>query len=271
MTKNGIQPLPGKGSRHLLQVCCAVLLLAGCSRYVDVEPSAEQVQTRQDVMSFLESTNEEDLLAAFNALADRAFTQHIRTSRLDANGRELASENQTIEQHADLSVQSSERDVQGDFSLGGIPGLFASDRSGDVASFQSYTIPEDRGYNNPRHENKYRYQFLDGGELDGRAVRMVDIRVLEAAVEEVSVQRAIITTDVEAGRVVRLFLETAQNGLLFTERTSIELRGAWTSAGGVVPQGFRASTTMKSTLSEPVTLILESSFEFPGSATATDQ
>ena len=157
----------------------AVLLIvgSGCSQYVDIEPTAQDRENREAVLAYLESVNESDLLDAFESLRERPFTRVVETIQFDEDGNELARDErmlvQTVSEDGPTSfIASSSADESFEFGSGsGVFGQAAN--SSEVQPFSPYAIPEDRGYNNPRHENKYVYRFGPDERRDGRTLKTI--------------------------------------------------------------------------------------------------
>ena len=244
-----------------------LLLIGGCSQYVDVEPSSEDRENRVAVLSYLESVNESDLLDAFQSLRERSFTRVVETVQFDEDGIELARDERVLVQTASDNgpvsfVASSNADVA--FDLGSGSEFFGgAANDSESKPFTPYALPEDRGYNNPRHENKYVYRFGPDETRDGRRFRTVQISVLEAAEEEVFVQKVILVIDSVSARVVSLLMQIKINSLLYGESTILQLDGAWTTESQIEPRGFSLTSEITSALKRPVSIRINSAFSFP--------
>ncbi len=251
----------------ILAVVIAIFALNGCSQYVDVEPSDADRENREIVLQYLESVNEADFLEAFEALSTRPFTRRVVTLQLDESGTELARDERIVEQtlsDTGLSVDILSESEAESFDFGLFSGIFAGAAGGPESNlFKPVHFPEDRGYNNPRHENKYLYRFGSDEIINGRSTRTVHITVLDNARDEVFVQGMYVEIDVESAHVLSLLMDVRVKNLLYSEESSIELRGIWTEDEQFQPAGFTLTTQMKSALSDPVFLQIDTQFSFP--------
>jgi hypothetical protein len=219
------------------------------------------------VLTFLASVNEKDLIDAFVSLEGRSFARAMEMTQYAEDGPQIARDRRTIIQTVamdGITVGSEDVQVEGEFSFGRMSDLFGRAAAENGPSpFKAYLIPEDRGYNNPRHENKYLYRFAPDSVVNGRSVRNVEIRVRETARDEVFVQRMLLSIDEIASTVVSITMDTRIKSLLFREKTSFHLSGRWTEGARLEPQGFTLSSDLKSVLSNPVRIRMTSEFSYP--------
>jgi hypothetical protein len=245
----------------------AALVHSGCSQYVDIEPSAADREQREAVLSYLASVNETDLLSAFSELNNRQFSQTIVTQQLDDSGQELARDERVIVQSETGGVYEAHvlaESADDTFDFGSVSGFFGrAAGESEPSLFEPYDLPEDRGYNNPRHQNKYVYRFGRSSELNGRSTRTIQISVMDRAREEVFVQGVEIVVDDEAARVISISMDIRVESLLFSERSSILLSGDLVPDGSIVPLGYTLKTRMNAVLSNPVVVQIRSDFSFP--------
>ena len=209
-------------------LCTAcLLLLSACSRYVDVNPSARESEMMDSVMIFLGRADESKLTGAFLALDSSSYKLTVTTHRLDGAG----------------NITESSTDIH------------------DAGSFVPYTLSENRGYNNARHETKYMYRFLPDTVIGEKTLRVADIRVRMEAAAEVPVQKIRFFIDIETMEVIALRLRRRSESLLYREESLIYMEGRNSGTGQIIPVRFDFETTVKAFFSDPIRLSTSAVFE----------
>jgi len=205
----------------------SLLLVSACSRYVDVVPTSDEKEAMNSVLGFLDTVNESALTGAFSGLDSESYTHIVTTQTLDETG----------------TVTTSSVDIL------------------DAAAFDPYQLPDDRGYNNARHETKFLYRFLADTTLGDISAQVVDIRVRAEAAKEVPVQNIRFFVDRESLNVIAIRLQHRTESLLYKEESLVYMEGVANGSGMIIPSRFDFQTTVKAFFSDPIRLSTSSVFE----------
>jgi hypothetical protein len=206
------------------------LVLIGCeSSDQTAEPLADgsydQATSQQaEVLTALESMDQEVMQQAFSDLSRIAFTTDTRTEQLDASGQVIATMRQTARHIGQDTTQVLDTQATGSFDFGWLDRFMSEDiNTPSFASLPTYTLPEDPPYLSPRNREAFLYSFLPDTVIAGTPVRVMEVRALTEAGEDQTIRHARFFITPEDNTLLQLSLSHLEKGLLFREESRFEL------------------------------------------------
>lgn len=190
--------------------------------------SAEDLATRDSVISVLRQADPSAFRSVFTRIPDYAYTRHLRTVQLNDQDILVASLAQTIryEPQEDAPMATVEHtDSTGGFDYG-IFKRFAdatvtTDHPGDIAS---YVFPEDPSYLSSRNLDHFSYQFLPDTLLWNHSIRVLEIRALPGEGADQAVRHARFYIDRTTETLVGVSQERVDQSVLFGEASQFVVR-----------------------------------------------
>lgn len=200
-------------------------MMAGCSTNPSGEtPSDAEEDDQAEVFELLQAIDEDVFREAFRSLPEGSFLRYERTEQRDENHR-LERMIERVLRHApeaDPEVVTL-IDSTGTFEEDRTPG-FLQGENPPLAQLHQHLLPEEPAYASERDAEAFRYRLDPDTTLWGRSVRMAHIEARSVEGSDQSLRTVRLYVDGETNALVGLFLQQVDDGLLFGENTTFDVR-----------------------------------------------
>lgn len=233
----------------------AVIVLTGCGGDAMSTLGPTERAERDALVEAIRTARHDAIEGAFGRLDDYAYRRYIRTEQFDDEDFLLAFR----EHVADFRLEAGERRVMvqqadsgGAFEFGFFKGFVSENvDTTDPVNLVPFVLPEQPGYLDPRHIDKYAFRELADTLLWDRQARVIEARARPDYGDGLNVRRVRHFIDRGTGEIVAMSLERIDLALLFREESSFYVHVRPLPDGAGLPYNTRFESRIRTPFRGP--------------------
>ena len=233
----------------LALLLAAAVLGAGCGGGGMSNLGPTERAERDALVDAIRNAKRDAMQGAFGRLDEYAYKRYIRTEQFDSEDFLLAY----TEHVADVRTTAGERrvyvqqaDSGGAFEFGFFKGFVSENVDNtDPVNLVPYVLPDDPGYLDPRHMDKYTFRELADTLLWDRQARVIEARARPDYGDGLNVRRVRHYIDRGTDEIVAMSLERIDLALLFREESSFYIHVRPLADGAGLPYNTRFESRIR--------------------------
>lgn len=225
------------------------MLLVGCGGNAMSNLGPEALAERDALVDAIRNAKKEALQGAFGRLDSYSYTRYIRTEQFDDEDYLLAYTEHVAgvrQLDGERLVDVQQADSGGAFEFGFFKGFVSENvDTTDPVDMVPYVLPEDPGYLDPRHIDKYIFRELSDTLLWDRQARVIEARARPDLGDGLNVRRVRHYIDRGTDEIVAMSLERIDLALLFREESSFYVHVRPLNDGSGLPYNTRFESRIR--------------------------